>query len=62
MVIELNEQEQLALEQVLDEAIREMGPEVRRTSQRDYKEHLKAQKHLLEDVYQRLCHANVPVS
>jgi hypothetical protein len=55
MTIELTEHECLVLEQVVDEAIRELAPEVRRTRDRDYKEHLKTQKHTLEDLYQRLC-------
>jgi hypothetical protein len=62
MIIELNEKEQLALEQVLDEAIRELGPEVRRCWDRDYKEELKDQRHLLEDLYQRLTHADATAS
>ena len=57
MVIEITKEECQALEQLLDGAIRDLGPEVRHTMTSDYKDELKARKRTLQDLYQRLCTA-----
>jgi hypothetical protein len=58
MTIELTKNECQVLEQLLDAAIRDLGPEIRHTMTSDYKEDLKTHKRVLQGIYERLCAAN----
>ena len=55
MVIELSNEECQMLKQLLDAAIRDLGPEIRHTMTHDYKDDLKAQKRTVQQLYHRLC-------
>ena len=47
MIIELSEQERLALIDLVEHEIAELGPEIRHTDTRTYREDLKARKHAM---------------
>ena len=54
MKIELTQHERDLLTQLVDSALREIGPEIRRTMTYDYKDDLKDQRQSLRDLRGRL--------
>jgi len=54
MNIELTQRERDLLTQLVDTALREIGPEIRRTMTYDYKDDLKDQRQMLRHVRDRL--------
>ncbi len=58
MNIELTQRERDLLTQLVDTALREIGPEIRRTMTYDYKDDLKDQRQTLRHVRDRLTAEN----
>ncbi len=58
MNIELTQRERDLLAQLVDTALREIGPEIRRTMTYDYKDDLKDQRQTLRRVRDRLTAEN----
>jgi hypothetical protein len=54
MSIELSPEERDLLLQLVDSALREIGPEIRHTTTRDYRDDLKEQRRALRSLYQVL--------
>ncbi len=54
MSVELTQQERDLLTQLVDSALREIGPEIRRTMTYDYKDDLKEQRQTLRRLRDRL--------
>jgi hypothetical protein len=54
MTIELTDQERGVLVSMLEEAIREMGPEIRHTMTSTYKDDLREQRRVLQTLHDRL--------
>ena len=54
MSVELTQQERDLLTQLVDSALRELGPEIRRTMTYDYKDDLKKQRETLRHLRDRL--------
>lgn len=54
MSVELTQQERDLLTQLVDSALREIGPEIRRTQTFDYKDDLKKQREALRSLRDRL--------
>jgi hypothetical protein len=54
MGVELTQEERDLLRQLVDAALREIGPEIRRTQTYDYKDDLKHQRHTLLGLRDRL--------
>ncbi len=54
MSVELTQQERDLLTQLVDSALREIGPEIRRTMTYDYKDDLKKQRQTLRRLRDRL--------
>ena len=54
MSVELTQQERDLLTQLVDSALREIGPEIRRTMTYDYKDDLKKQRQTLRRLRKRL--------
>lgn len=54
MNVELNQLERDVLAQLVDAALREIGPEIRRTMTFDYKDDLKKHRETLRQLHERL--------
>jgi hypothetical protein len=54
MSVELTQQERDLLTQLVDSALRELGPEIRRTMTHDYKDDLKRKRETLRRLRDRL--------
>lgn len=54
MQVELTQQERDVLTQLVDQALREIGPEIRRTMTYDYKDDLKKHRETLKHLHERL--------
>jgi hypothetical protein len=61
MSVELTQQERDLLTQLVDSALREIGPEIRRTMTYDYKDDLKKQRETLRRLRDRLA-ADTPAA
>jgi hypothetical protein len=61
MNVELNQRERDALAQLVDAALREIGPEIRHTRTNDYKDDLKVQRETLRHLHERLTADNPEV-
>ena len=57
MNVELTQQERDMLVQLLDAALREIGPEIRRTMTYDYKDELKEQRSAMRRLHERLANS-----
>jgi hypothetical protein len=62
MIIHLSEREHKVLFQLVDQAIREMGPEIRHTATRSYKDDLKEHRRVLQALHDRLASARAEES
>ena len=60
MSVDLTQHERDLLVQLLDSALREIGPEIRRTQTYDYKDDLKEQRRTLRQLRERLSMPTAP--
>jgi hypothetical protein len=60
MSVDLTQHERDLLVQLLDGALREIGPEIRRTQTYDYKDDLKEQRRTLRQLRERLSTQTTP--
>ncbi len=54
MLLELSNEERELLEALISRELGDIGPEIRHTSQREYREDLKAEKRVLSQLLDRL--------